>query len=316
MHTIVFLDAFTNNPGDISFDALYACGHVHIYDRTTRDQVQERAAEAEILIVNKFVIDDTILQLLPRLRYIIVAATGYNNIDLEACRSREITVSNVRGYSTSAVVQHVFSLIFALTNKVEYYDRQVKENRWSRSVDFCFYDHGIHELAGKTLGIIGFGAIGAAVARVGEALGMRIIVHTRSPMADTSMEWVDLETLWAESDILSLHCPLTETTKHIVNKLNLKKMKPTSLLINTGRGPLVDENALFYALDHGVIAGAGLDVLSVEPPHMTHTLMHHSRAVVTPHIAWASVESRERLMDGIVDNIKQYQAGQPSNVVS
>jgi glycerate dehydrogenase len=314
---IVFLDAYTNNPGDISFDCISGLGQLDVYQRTEPSEVAERASDAEILIVNKFVINEEILGLLPNLKYIVVAATGYNNIDLESVRQRNIPVSNVRGYSTESVTQHVFASLLAIKNRIEYYDGQVKIGRWVNSPDFCFYDHPIQELDGLTMGILGYGTIGKRVGQVASAFGMNVIAHTRNTDQPTPdyLEFVDMETLFHKADVLSLHCPLMEETTQIINKVSLKKMKPTAILINTGRGGLINENDLFYALDHGIISGAALDVLVNEPPLIHNPLINHIRCIVTPHIAWASQNARKRLLDGIAENIRSYYNGQVINRV-
>lgn len=314
---IVFLDAYTNNPGDISFDPIASLGEFRAYQRTDRSELAERAAEAEILIVNKFVIDEAALVLMPKVKYIVVAATGYNNIDVAATSKRNISVSNVRAYSTESVTQHVFALLLAIQNKVEYYDTQVKSGRWAQSADFCFYDHPIFEIAGMTLGLLGYGTIGKRVAQVAAAFGMTVIATTRNMTQEKPdyLQFVDLDTLLASSDVLSLHCPLTEETREVIQKKNLQKMKSSAILINTGRGALIRENDLFYALDHGLIRGAALDVLTQEPPHFSNPLLHHTRCVVTPHVAWAGQNARMALIAGIAENIKSFQTGKLLNEV-
>jgi glycerate dehydrogenase len=250
-------------------------------------------------------------------KYIVVAATGYNNIDVAAVKKRGIPVSNVSGYSIHSVAQHVFASIFALLNRHEYYDAEVKAGRWAKSPDFCFYDHTIFELFGKTMGIIGYGDIGRRVGDLALAFGMKVIVHTRDttkPKPD-SIAFVDLDTLLVESDFISLHCPLTVESNQMIRKENLQKMKPTAILINTGRGALINEMDLFYALDHGVIRAAALDVLSQEPPSLQNPLLNHPNCLVTPHIAWAGQDARKKLIQGIADNIKSYQDGSPMNIV-
>lgn len=315
---IVFLDAYTNNPGDISFEPIANLGDFKAYQRTEMSEVADRAKDADIIIVNKFLINEETLAHMPNVKYIVVAATGYNNIDLDAVKSRKIIVSNVRGYSTESVTQHVFASILAIMNKAAYYDDQVKAGRWAKSPDFCFYDHPIQDIAGLTMGILGYGTIGKRVGEVAAAFGMNVIAHTRSTKQKKSeyLKFVDIETLWKRSDILSLHCPLTESTKEIVNKTNLKKMKSTAILINTGRGALINENDLFYALDHGVIRGAALDVLTKEPPHFSNPLINHARCLVTPHIAWASQNARKTLINGIAQNIQAYLDGDAINIVN
>jgi len=308
---IVFLDGYTNNPGDISWEVLEKLGKFTVYDRTNLDELQSRAKDTEIIIVNKFVINEASLALMPKVKYIVVAATGYNNIDLVAVKNRNIPVSNVRGYSTESVTQHVFANIFALFNRIDHYNHEVKLGRWSKSPDFCFYDHSIRDISGLTFGIFGLGTIGKQVAKVAHAFGANVIASTRSEQKDLPdyIKMVAKDELFAKSDILSLHSPLTDETKGIVNKTNLKLMKSDAILINTSRGGLVVENDLFYALDHGVIAAAALDVLDKEPPHFTNPLVNHQRCIMTPHIAWASRNARIKLLDGIAENIVSYMNG-------
>lgn len=314
---IVFLDAYTNNPGDISFDPIHKLGEFRAYQRTDITELADRAKDAEIIIVNKFAVDNASLALMPNAKYIVVAATGYNNIDKTAVKEKNIQVSNVKGYSTDSVTQHVFASIMAILNKPEYYDDQVKQGRWARSADFCFYDHPINEIAGLTMGILGYGTIGKRVGQVADAFGMRVITHTRNTdqTKPDYLDFVDLDTLLSSADVLSLHCPLSEETNEIINKTNLKKMKSSAILINTGRGALINENDLFYALDHGVIRAAALDVLVKEPPHFSNPLVNHTKCLVTPHIAWAGQQSRTKLIAGIVENIESYLSGQAINIV-
>jgi len=314
---IVFLDAYTNNPGDISFDTMHRLGDFMAYQRTDTTELAERAKDAEIIIVNKFVIDGASLALMPKLKYIVVAATGYNNIDKSAVVQKNILVSNVKGYSTESVTQHVFASLLAILNKTEYYDDQIKQGRWARSADFCFYDHPIHEIAGLTMGILGYGTIGKRVGQVAAAFGMKVMTHTRNidQTKPDYLDFVDMDTLLSTTDVLSLHCPLTEETYEIINKTNLRKMKNSAILINTGRGALINENDLFYALDHGIIRAAALDVLVKEPPHFSNPLVNHAKCLVTPHIAWAGQQSRTKLIAGIVENIEAYLNGQAINIV-
>jgi glycerate dehydrogenase len=314
---IVFLDAYTNSPGDISFEPITELGYVDIYERTSAEDLESRAKDADIVIVNKFLIDESALSKMPNVKYIVVAATGYNNIDKEAVAKRQIPVSNVAGYSVHSVAQHVFASIFAWCNKIEYYNQEVKKGRWSACPDFCFYDHQIREVKDMTLGIFGFGAIGKKVAAIANAFEMKVIVHTRTiPKAHPDyLSFVDREELFKMSDILTLHCPLTEDTNEVINKMSLKMMKPQALLVNTGRGGLINEMDLFYALDHGGIAGAALDVQVKEPPHQANPLIHHQKTIITPHIAWASKEARVTLLKGIVDNISSFQKGDIINSV-
>jgi len=315
---IVFLDGYTNNPGDISWDGLEQLGRFKVYERTNLDQLGERAKDAEIIIVNKFVVNEESLTLMPKVKYIVVAATGFNNIDIEAVKSRQIVVSNVRGYSTESVTQHVFASIFSLFNRLDYYNEQVKTGRWARSNDFCFYDHSIRDISGLTFGIFGFGTIGKQVAKVAYAFGANVIATTRNPLPDANryVRFVPQDDLFAQSDILSLHSPLTDDTKSVINKTNLRLMKPDAIIVNTSRGGLVVENDLFYALDHSVIAGAALDVLDKEPPHFTNPLVNHARCLMTPHIAWASKNARIKLLEAIAHNIVSFMNGVVVNKVN
>lgn len=312
---IVFLDAFTNNPGDLSFESISLLGNLKVYDRTENTNIElisERCVNAEIVIVNKFPVNEMTLTCMPDVKYIVVAATGYNNIDIESVKKRNIQVSNVKGYSSESVTQHIFASILTLLNKIEYYDHQVKNGRWSASLDFCFYDHSILELSGKTMGIFGYGNIGSRVGKVAHAFGMKIIatVTNKNKEKPDYVTFVDEEAIFRDSDFLSLHCPLTDATSGIINKSNLLRMKNNAILINTARGKLIEERDLFYALDHGLIAGAILDVLTHEPPSITNPLLNHSRCLITPHIAWAGQQSRKKLIEGIASNISAYCSGQ------
>jgi glycerate dehydrogenase len=312
---IVFLDAYTNNPGDISFSPIRCFGDFIAYDRTSSDQLLSRAKDAEILIVNKFVVNHSVLDQMPFLKYIVVAATGYNNIDVDAVKSRGIKVSNVRGYSSESVTQHVFASIFAIRNKLEYYDSQVKAGRWSKCKDFCFYDHSIEEISGQTMGIYGYGTIGQRVGKVANAFGMKVLV--KSGKNDNGrydcVQFVSEEELFTTSDIISLHCPLNDTTAGIINRQNLEKMKKNTLIINTGRGGLIIDDDLVFALDHEIIAGAALDVLVSEPPALTNALIHHPKCLITPHIAWTGKTSRQSLINGIAANIAAFLEGRWEN---
>lgn len=314
---IVFLDAYTNNPGDITFEPLSILGDFVAYDRTSMEELPDRVKHADIVIVNKFKVDEVSLALMENVKYIVVAATGYNNIDVSAVKKRGIPVSNVSGYSIHSVAQHVFASIFALLNRHEYYDAEVKAGRWAKAPDFCFYDQPIFELYGKTMGIVGYGDIGRRVGDLALTFGMKVIVHTRdtSKSKPDPIAFVDLDTLCADSDFVSLHCPLTEETNQLVRKENLRKMKPTAILINTGRGALVHEMDLFYALDHGTIQAAALDVLTQEPPALHNPLLNHPNCLVTPHIAWAGQDARKKLIQGIAENITSYLNGNPRNIV-
>jgi glycerate dehydrogenase len=313
---IVYLDGYTLNPGDLSWAPLEKLGKLTIYDRTEPEKIVERAAEADVILTNKVVLDAHTLAQLPHLRYVGVTATGYNIIDLKAASAQGITVTNVRGYSTTAVAQHTFSLLLALTNRTELHSRSAKAGDWTHAVDWCYWKTPLVELSGKTLGLIGLGDIGTQVARIALAFGMRVLAHRKSSApAGDGIELVELERLFKESDVVSLHCPLTNETSGIINADSLGKMKPSAYLINTGRGGLINELHLAEALNEGRLAGAGVDVLSTEPPQATNPLLTAHNCLVTPHIAWALYESRERLMQLTADNIAAYQQGTPINVV-
>jgi glycerate dehydrogenase len=315
---ISFLDAYTSSNGDLTFDALLSLGDVSLFDRTTPDQVSERAGNAEIVIVNKFVVDNDALKAMPALKYIIVAATGYNNVDLHACNERRIKVSNIRNYSGDGVAQHVFALLFEAINKVGYYNESVKAGRWSKNPDFCYYDHSIPSLQGLTMGVLGYGSIGQKVAKIARAFGMKVLVHTRNPQVseDRHLAFVSRDALFRGSDVITLHCPLNDNTQNIICKDSLRIMKPNCVLINTGRGGLVQETDLFYALDHGLISMAALDVLNQEPPHPTNPLLYHAKTIITPHIAWANIASRKLLLEKICMCITSYKQGSFINVVN
>jgi glycerate dehydrogenase len=315
---IVCLDAFTANPGDLSWSGFEALGDCVWYDRTTPDQILERAQGATVLLTNKVPLSRQSLGALPDLRYIGVLATGHNVVDSAAAKERGIPVTNVPGYSTASVAQLVFALLLELSNHVGAHSDEVRKGRWAQSADFCFIDHPIHELAGRTLGIYGYGEIGAAVAKIGLALGMEVIAHRRSwsqpPLPGVAP--ASAEDLWTQSDVLSLHCPLTPETQHLVNAQTLSQMKSTAWLINTARGPLIDESALAAALNEGRIAGAGLDVLSQEPPQAGNPLFTAKNCIITPHQAWASQAARQRLIAIASANVEAWLAGSPKKAVN
>jgi glycerate dehydrogenase len=313
---IVVLDGHALNPGDLSWDGLAELGELVVYDRTPVESVVERATGADILISNKVVLGAAELAALPGLRYIGVQATGVNIIDLEAAHARGIVVTNVPAYSTPSVAQHVFALILELTRGVGRHAELVRNGAWVKCPDFSFWDTSQVELAGKIIGIIGFGEIGRAVARIATAFDMQVLVHTRTPDGLLStVRFVDLEELLAESDIVTLHCPLSPQTERLVNAERLRLMKNSAYLINTGRGPLVDEAALAEALYCGEIAGAGLDVLAKEPPAENNPLLNAPNCFVTPHLAWATHAARQRLMDTVVANVRAYLDGESLNLV-
>jgi len=311
---IVILDGFTANPGDISWAAIEALGNCKIYDRTGEADVVARAADADIVLTNKTLITQKSLAALPRLRYIGVLATGYNTVDVQAAQQRGILVCNVPEYSTPNVTQAVFALLLELTNRTGHHSQTVHEGRWSASPDFCYWDGELVELAGRTLGIVGYGRIGKAVAAVGRAFGMQILAHRRTASDDP--QFVSLDRLLSESDVVSLHCPLVPDTKELINAARLAQMKPSAFLINTARGALIHEPDLAAALNTERIAGAGLDVLSVEPPLASNPLLSARNCVMTPHIAWATRNARLRLLEVTAANIRGYLLNRPQNVIT
>lgn len=315
---IVILDAHTANPGDVSWSELESLGACAVHPRTPPGEVVTRARDADIVITNKTVLDREAIESLPRLRCICVLATGYNVVDVAAARARGIPVCNVPEYGTPNVAQAVFALLLELTNRTGHHAQAVREGRWSASADFCFWDGELVELAGLTLGIVGYGRIGSAVAAVGRALGMRVLGQRRTPptAGDADVRFVDLKTLLGASDVVSLHCPLTPETRELIDERSIGLMKSTAFLINTARGPLVNEADLAAALDGGRLAGAGLDVLSVEPPPASNPLLTARNCVITPHVAWATQNARRRLIAATAANVRAFAAGLPQNVVN
>lgn len=316
---IVVLDGYTINPGDISWDAVAQLGELVVHDRTPADHVVSRSLGARIVVTNKTVLNAATINQLPDLKLISVLATGTNVVDLQAARARNVPVCNVPGYSTDSVAQHTFALLLELINRVGDHDRAVRSGQWAAGPDFAFTLSPITELSGKTLGIVGLGMIGQRVARIAQALGMKLAAaHQRSmakvPIAD--VQWMSVDELFAAADVITLHCPLTEQTRNLVNAQRISSMKPHAILINTARGPLVDEAALATALREGRIGGAGLDVLSVEPPPDDHPLIGVPHCVITPHNAWATVEARRRNMAITAENLRAFLAGCPVNVVN
>jgi glycerate dehydrogenase len=314
---IVVLDGYTSNPGDLSWDPLAARGPCTIYDRTAPALVADCAHHAEIVLVNKVVLDAATIAALPKLRYIGVLATGFNMVDAEAARARGIPVCNVPEYGTPNVAQAVFALLLELTNRTGYHVDTVRAGRWCKAVDFCYWDYPLIELHGRTLGIVGYGRIGSAVARIALAFGLKVLAHrSSSPVSDQGVTNADLDRIFRESDIVSLHCPFTEETNGLVNVDRLAQMKAGSFLINTARGGLIVEQDLADALNVDHLAGAGLDVLSVEPPTANNPLLTAKNCLITPHIAWATREARSRLLKIAADNIRAWQDGTPQNVVN
>ena len=313
---IVVLDGYALNPGDLSWAGLEALGDCAVYDHTPPEMVLERAFAADVILTNKTLLTATAIAALPRLKYIGVLATGINVVDIAAARQRGIPVTNIPAYSTPSVVQMTFALLLELTQHVGHHARTVRDGRWCQNRDFCYWDYPLVELDGLTFGAIGYGRIGRAVAAAARAFGMNVLACGTSPKTDPPTQFTDLESLLAESDVVSLHCPLTVANQGFINARRLALMKPSAYLINTARGPLVDEQALADALNAGRLAGAGLDVLSQEPPSPDNPLLKAKNCLITPHIAWATRAARSRLMETAVANVRAFQAGQPANVVN
>ena len=315
---IVVLDGYTLNPGDLTWNDLKALGTCTVYDRTPPEEVVSRAKEAEIALTNKTVLSADVIKQLPKLKYIGVLATGYNVVDIEAALDAGIPVTNVPSYSTPSVAQLVFAHLLNLAHHVGAHSETVKNGKWASNIDFCYWDTPLIELAGLTMGIIGFGRIGKATAKLALAFGMKVIAYdvVKPSSMPEGCQFVDLEDVFRSSDVVSLHCPLTPQTQYIINKECLELMKNTAFLINAGRGPLVDEQALAQALNNEVIAGAGLDVLSSEPPEKDNPLLKAKNCYITPHIAWATRSARQRLLKVVVDNVAAFLAGNPQNVVN
>jgi glycerate dehydrogenase len=314
---IVVLDGFTLNPGDLSWEPLKQLGELALFDRSSGAEVVPRLQNAEATFTNKVVIGREAMTQLPKLRYIGVTATGFNIVDVAAAKERGITVTNVPAYGTDSVAQATIALLLELTNHVGHHAQTVRDGRWSKSPDFCYWDYPLVELNSLTLGIIGYGRIGQQVGRIAQAFGMRVMATVnRARLADPFVKIVDLERLLRESDVITLHCPLTTETKGMINRDRLALMKPTAFLLNTSRGPLIVEQHLAEALEAKRLAGAGLDVLAVEPPLADNPLFRAPNCYITPHQAWATRAARQRLMAVAVENLKQFIAGRPQNVVS
>jgi glycerate dehydrogenase len=316
---IVVLDGYTLNPGDISWDGLKALGGVTIHDRTPADKVVVRAAGAEVVFTNKTPISEEAINQLPQLKFIGVLATGFNIVNTEAAKSKGIIVSNVPGYGTTSVVQLTIALLLELCLHVQRHSDSVMEGKWARSADWCFWDYPLVELSGKTMGIIGFGRIGQQVADVATAFGMNVIGNSRHQPDQShrkNFRWAEIPELLTQSDVVSIHCPLTPETKGLINKDSLRTMKKSAFLLNTSRGPIVVDQELADALNNDVISGAGIDVLSAEPPPADNPLFKAKNCIITPHIAWATKEARIRLMDATVNNLSAFINGKPVNVVN
>ncbi|NLM10583.1 MAG: D-2-hydroxyacid dehydrogenase [Clostridiaceae bacterium] len=316
---IVVLDGYTLNPGDLSWGELKKLGEVKVYDRTPKDKILERIGNSEIVFTNKTPLDRNVFKKLPNLKYIGVLATGYNVVDIEAAKEFGITVTNVPTYGTMAVAQFTFALILELCHHVWEHNMAVKNGEWSRCADFCFYKYPLIELAGKTLGIIGFGRIGKAVANIALAFGMKVMAYSRnknSVIESENVRYAEFDELLKNSDIISLHCPLTESNRGMINKDTINKMKDGVILINTARGPLIIEEDLAFALNSRKVAGAAVDVVSIEPINEDNPLLKAKNCIITPHIAWAPKEARERLMKIAVENLKSFLNRSPVNVVN
>lgn len=310
---ICILDGYSLNPGDLDWSPVERLGDVTLFDRTPADKIVERAADADIVLTNKVSFNADTLRQLPRLRFICVLATGYNIIDTEAAARQGVVVANIPAYSTMSVAQMAFAHILNITNHVASYAREVADGKWTNCPDFCFWDSALTELAGKTMGIVGLGNTGMATARIAVAMGMKVVAMT-SKSADTLPEGITpapLDDVLASADVVSLHCPLTPSTRHLINAASIAKMKPSAILINTGRGPLVDEQAVADALNGGRLAAFGADVLSQEPPRGDNPLLSARNCFLTPHIAWATIEARTRLMSTATENVRQFIAGEP-----
>lgn len=310
---ICILDGYSLNPGDLDWSPVERLGDVTLFDRTPADKIVERAADADIVLTNKVPFSADTLRQLPRLRFICVLATGYNIIDTEAAARQGVVVANIPAYSTMSVAQMAFAHILNITNHVASYAREVADGKWTNCPDFCFWDSALTELAGKTMGIVGLGNTGMATARIAVAIGMKVVALT-SKSADTLPEGITpapLDDVLASADVVSLHCPLTPSTRHLINAASIAKMKPSAILINTGRGPLVDEQAVADALNGGRLAAFGADVLSQEPPRGDNPLLSARNCFLTPHIAWATLEARTRLMSTATENVRQFIAGEP-----
>lgn len=315
---IVVLDGYTANPGDLSWDELTSLGRCEIYERTTSEQLLERAADADVLLTNKVLIKAAHIAALPQLKYIGVMATGYNVVDIEAARERGIVVTNIPAYSTPAVSQMVFAHLLNIAQQVQRHSDEVHKGRWVNSADFCFRDTPLIELSGKRMGIIGLGQTGYSTARIAIGFGMAVAAYTsKSPLQlPPEIKKMELDELFGACDVISLHCPLTEQTRGLVDARRLALMKPSAILINTGRGPLIQEQALADALNKGQLFAAGLDVLSSEPPRADNPLLTAHNCYITPHIAWATTEARKRLFTILIDNLRAFLEKRPINNVA
>jgi glycerate dehydrogenase len=316
---IVVLDGFTLNPGDLTWDGLRQLGEVVMYDRTPADKILERSQGADILLTNKAPLREEVINKLSNLKYIGVTATGFNIVDTDAAKKRGVLVTNVPGYGTTSVVQMTFALLLELCLRAQRHSDSVMEGKWANSPDWCYWDYPLVELADKTMGIVGFGNIGQKVADVATAFGMHIIGSSRRQTDQShrkNFRWAEIPELLEQSDVVSIHCPLVPQTQGLINKNSLKKMKASAFLLNTSRGPIIVDEDLADALNAGIIAGAGIDVLSAEPPSKDNPLFKAKNCIITPHIAWATKEARSRLMDIAINNLSAFIAGKPANVVN
>lgn len=315
---IVELDGYGLNPGDLSWDAISKLGEFKLYDRTSQEDVVSRAKDAEVILINKVNITDEIMAQLPKLKYIGVLATGYNVVDIEAASRRGVLVSNIPAYSTDSVAQMTFAHILNMVNRVEHYADLNRKGRWSNNPDFCYWDTPLMEISGKTIGVLGLGSIGSKVARIAQDFGMDVYAFTSKSSSELSagIQKTTIDGLLSVSDILTLHCPLTSETRELINKESLKKMKHGALLINTGRGQLVNEQDVAEALNSGQLGGYGADVMCEEPPLADNPLFAQPNAFITPHVAWATIEARTRLMNILEENLKSYIDGSPKNIVN
>ncbi|HSR04914.1 MAG TPA: D-2-hydroxyacid dehydrogenase [Proteiniclasticum sp.] len=316
---IVILDGYTENPGDLSWDELGKFGELTVYDRTKEEDVVARIGDAEVVYTNKTPITRATFEACPSIKFISVLATGYNVVDVEAAKERNIPVTNIPTYGTDAVSQFAIAHLLEMCHHVGEHSEAVKNGEWTNNEDWTFWKHPLIELAGKTMGIIGFGRIGQGTGRIAQALGMKVVAydaHTRPELVSDTCKYVELDELFKESDFISLHCPLFKETEGIINKDNIAKMKDGVKIINTSRGPLIVEEDLRDALNSGKVSGAGVDVVSTEPIKADNPLLQAKNIYITPHIAWAPKESRQRLMDIAVDNLRAYAEGQPINVVN
>ena len=319
MLKIVVLDGYTENPGDLSWEGLAQFGQLQVYDRTgSEEEVIERIGGAEVVFVNKVPISRRVLDACPNIRFISVLATGYNVIDVKAAAEKGIPVSNVPSYGTAAVAQFAMALLLEVCHHVAHHSEAVHQGRWASNPDWCFWDYPLIELSGKTMGIIGFGRIGQATGRIARAMGMEVLAYSRSVREEAKAlaEYVDLDSLLARSDVIVLHCPLFPETEGIINKENIAKMKDGVIIINNSRGQLVVEQDLADALNSGKVLAAGLDVVSTEPIRPDNPLLGAKNCLITPHISWAPRESRQRIMDASVENLRAFLAGKPVNVVN